>query len=182
LPLCVAVTPTFDQQGVDFYINQYVIGHPDEPKIPKDISVDAPWVGHPALQDIMAATGLAGLANLTSNKDMMTVARQKYGNALRGTGQLVQGVNTHPLIIMRGVVMLALFEVVKETHQSSSTPYAHIMGGAALLRSWLPMPQAPFGGFRALLQLCYTMVSSRPRSLAGSARFSLLVAAGLFAA
>jgi hypothetical protein len=130
--------------------------------MPKNVATDAPWVGHPALQDIMAATGLAGLANLTANKEMMTMARQKYGSALRATGQVMQRVNTHPLIIMRGVVMLALFEVVKETHQSSSTPYPHIMGGAALLRSWLPMPQAPFGGFRALLQLCYTLVGTVP--------------------
>jgi len=110
-PRYVAVAPTFDQRGVEFYVNQYIIGHPDEPRAGRDISTKAPWVGHPALQDIIVATGLAGLANLTANKEMMTVARQRYGRALRETGQLVQSKNVNPLLIMRGVVMLALFEV-----------------------------------------------------------------------
>jgi hypothetical protein len=119
-PLYVTVAPTFDQQGVQFYIHQYVIGHPDEPKVPDDVWTSASWVRHPALQDIMAATGLAGLANLTGNKDMMTVARQRYGRALRGTGQLVQSTNAPPPVIMRGVVMLALFEV-SHSHSAPKT-------------------------------------------------------------
>lgn len=58
---------TLDDRGVQFYINKFLVGHPDEPKTVGDLS-STPWLWDPALQHVMAAVGLAGLSNLTDNK------------------------------------------------------------------------------------------------------------------
>jgi hypothetical protein len=175
-----------EEQGIQFYVNRYLIGHPEEPKTAQDVA-SVPWLWHPSLQDSMTAVGLAGLANLSGNADTMAMARDKYVSALQQTGKLISS-STPPdfYVTMRSVVLLALFEVcssppplamrqihsspaaaharlcssqvVKGTHQSSGSANAHLMGGAALMRSWGPLPQAPFGGFKALMQLCYSTV------------------------
>lgn len=45
-------------------------------------------------------------------QEMMALARQKYGQALRHTGELIRpSVNPSFEVTMRSVVMLALFEV-----------------------------------------------------------------------
>ncbi|KAL3291943.1 peroxisomal adenine nucleotide transporter 1 [Colletotrichum asianum] len=156
-PLTIRVGPTLEEQGLQFYVNRYLVGHPDEVKSASDLASE-PWVWHPALQDVMCAVGLAGLHNLTGNIEMMSMAREKYGSALRQTGKLIRPPHTPSIdVTMRVVVALAMFEVVKGTHHSTGTVHAHVMGGAALMRSWCPMPSVPFGGFRALLQLCYSM-------------------------
>lgn len=60
----------------------------------------------------MAAVGLASLSNLKGDSSMMTVARQKYGLALRQTGRLIQTSSMPDFeVTMRSVVMLAMFEV-----------------------------------------------------------------------
>ncbi|KAK2042270.1 hypothetical protein LZ31DRAFT_526531 [Colletotrichum somersetense] len=156
-PPTLHIGPTLEEQGVQFYVNRYLIGHPDEPKSGQELATEG-WIWHPAMQDVMCAVGLAGLYNLTGNVEMMATAREKYGSALRQTGKLIRPPNTPSLdVTMRSVVALAMFEVVKGTHHSTGTVNAHVMGGAALMRSWCPMPSLPFAGFRALLQLCYSM-------------------------
>ncbi|KAK1968066.1 hypothetical protein LY78DRAFT_655604 [Colletotrichum sublineola] len=156
-PPTLHIGPTLEEQGVQFYINRYLIGHPDEPKSGQDLATQA-WIWHPTVQDVMCAVGLAGLYNLTGNVEMMATAREKYGSALRQTGNLIRPPHTPSIdVTMRSVVALAMFEVVKGTHHSTGTVNAHVMGGAALMRSWCPMPSVPFAGFRALLQLCYSM-------------------------
>ncbi|OBR13842.1 C6 zinc finger domain-containing protein [Colletotrichum higginsianum IMI 349063] len=156
-PPTLHIGPTLEEQGVQFYVNRYLIGHPDEPKSGQDLAAEG-WIWHPAVQDVMCAVGLAGLYNLTGNMEMMATAREKYGSALRETGKLIRPPHTPSIdVTMRAVVALAMFEVVKGSHHSTGTVHAHVMGGAALMRSWCPMPSAPFAGFRALLQLCYSM-------------------------
>ncbi|WQF75793.1 Putative zn(2)Cys(6) fungal-type DNA-binding domain-containing protein [Colletotrichum destructivum] len=156
-PPTLHIGPTLEEQGVQFYVNRYLIGHPDEPKSGQDLAAEG-WIWHPAVQDVMCAVGLAGLYNLTGNMEMMATAREKYGSALRETGKLIRPPHTPSIdVTMRAVVALAMFEVVKGSHYSTGTVHAHVMGGAALMRSWCPMPSVPFAGFRALLQLCYSM-------------------------
>ncbi|OHW96399.1 C6 zinc finger domain-containing-like protein [Colletotrichum incanum] len=156
-PPTLHIGPTLEEQGVQFYVNRYLIGHPDEPKSGQDLATEG-WIWHPAVQDVMCAVGLAGLYNLTGNMEMMATAREKYGSALRQTGKLIRPPHTPSIdVTMRSVIALAMFEVVKGTHHSTGTVNAHVMGGAALMRSWCPMPSVPFAGFRALLQLCYSM-------------------------
>ncbi|RSL94345.1 hypothetical protein CDV31_014370 [Fusarium ambrosium] len=151
------VDPSLEEQGVQFYINRYLIGHPDEPKTPDDLS-STEWLWDPAVQDVMAAVGLASLSNLRGDNNLMTTARQRYGMALRQTGRLIQTSVTPDFeVTMRSVVMLAMFELVKGANQNIAHVHAHVMGGVALLRRWLPMPEVAFLGVRAMLQMCYCL-------------------------
>lgn len=62
----------------------------------------------------MTAVGLAGLSNLKDDnrRDLMLLARERYGMALRQTGQLVQSRRGPSLeVTMRAIVTLAMFEV-----------------------------------------------------------------------
>ncbi|RBR11871.1 uncharacterized protein FIESC28_08818 [Fusarium coffeatum] len=165
------IDSSLEDQGVQFYVNRYLIGHPDEPRYPGDLT-STEWLWDPAVQDIMAAVGLASLSNLRGDTSMMTMARQKYGLALRQTGRLIQASSMPDFeVTMRSVVMLAMFEVcaltpdavqyapmlVKGAHQGIAHVHAHVMGGVALLRRWLPMPAAAFLGVRAMVQMSYTL-------------------------
>ncbi|EXA39056.1 hypothetical protein FOQG_03621 [Fusarium oxysporum f. sp. raphani 54005] len=165
------IDPSLEEQGVQFYVNRYLIGHPDEPRSPGDLS-HTEWLWDPAVQDVMAAVGLASLSNLKDDPSMMTIARQRYGLALRQTGRLVQTSSMPDFeVTMRSVVMLAMFEVcaptpnasqhtrmlVKGAYQGLGHVHAHVMGGLALLRRWLPMPAAAFLGVRAMVQMSYSL-------------------------
>ncbi len=60
----------------------------------------------------MAAVGLAGLSNLTGDKDMNMLAKHHYGLALQNVSSSIQNVAALDLeIIMRAVVMMAMYEV-----------------------------------------------------------------------
>ncbi|CAM1502815.1 Fc.00g075910.m01.CDS01 [Cosmosporella sp. VM-42] len=159
------IDPSLEDQGVQFYVNRYLIGHPDEPKTIRDLS-DAQWMASPALQDIMTAVGLASISNLRDDPKLMVSARQKYGSALRRTGELIK-TSAMPSfdVTMRAIVMLAMFELVKGAQKGMDIVQIHVMGGVALLRSWCPMPGTPFSGVRSLIQLCYCMFI--PAHLAG---------------
>ncbi|XEV05596.1 hypothetical protein FSHL1_010883 [Fusarium sambucinum] len=165
------IDSSIEDQGVQFYVNRYLIGHPDEPRHPGDLT-NTGWLWDPAVQDIMAAVGLASLSNLRGDSSMMTTARQKYGLALRQTGRLIQTSSMPDFeVTMRSVVMLAMFEVcaltpdavqyspmlVKGANQGIAHVHAHVMGGVALLRRWLPMPAAAFLGVRAMVQMSYSL-------------------------
>lgn len=106
-----SISPSLEDQGVQFYINRYLLGHPDEPKTTDELAACG-WLWSPELQDVRIAVGLAGLSNLKSDHDLMTTARHRYGIALRRTGQLIQQPDGLSLeAIMRAVVLLAMFEV-----------------------------------------------------------------------
>ncbi|KAJ4264743.1 hypothetical protein NW762_004986 [Fusarium torreyae] len=105
------VDPSLEEQGVQFYVNRYLIGHPDEPRSAIDLPTTE-WLWDPAVQDVMTAVGLASLANLRGDPNMMTTARQRYGMALRQTGRLIQSSSMPDFeVTMRSVIMLAMFEV-----------------------------------------------------------------------
>lgn len=106
----------------------------------------------------MTAIGLGGLANLTGDQEMETVARQKYGLALQHTAKSIQNsTNIEPTSAMRAVVMLALFELVRGNQEVSAGVKTHIMGAAALLGSIIDKVSCPGGGSRWLLQLCFSL-------------------------
>jgi hypothetical protein len=105
------IDPSLEEQGIQFYVTRYVLGHPEEPADVQSLAT-SPWLWHPAQQDIMAAVGLAGLSNLLGRQDMVTLARQKYGAALQNASKLIsKPTPTDLAVTMRTVVMLALFEV-----------------------------------------------------------------------
>ncbi|KAK0385811.1 hypothetical protein NLU13_6988 [Sarocladium strictum] len=158
------IGPSLDEQGTSFYINRYVIGHPDEPRTAEDL-VDVPWIWSPILNDAMVALGLAGLSNLRGDTELMTTARGRYGQALRQAGALLISNAAPSHEAMRLIVMLALFELVKGAFQSDGvSATTHVLGGTAMIKSWLPTPDSvlstpkvAFSGVRSLLQMAYTM-------------------------
>lgn len=63
------IGPSLEERGIQFYVDRYLLGHPDEPKTIGELGSSA-WLWNPALQHVMAAVGLAGLSNLTGNAGM----------------------------------------------------------------------------------------------------------------
>lgn len=106
-----SVMPTLEEQGFQFYVNRYLVGHPDEPSNSDELKAYE-WIYTPALRDVSAALGLAGLSNLRNDAELMEDARRRYGKALRTAGQLIYS-NKAPNVDLtsRLVVMLAMFEV-----------------------------------------------------------------------
>ena len=98
-------------KAVQFYLEHYVIGLPDEARVAQELQKDE-WVFSPTTRDIMAAVGFASLSNLTGDKDSMVMARTHYGRALQHTVSSLG--NPQPAeipITIRAVVMLGMFEV-----------------------------------------------------------------------
>ncbi|KAH9883580.1 hypothetical protein F4778DRAFT_766106 [Xylariomycetidae sp. FL2044] len=154
------VEPNMDQRGLHFYIDRYLMNHPDSPRTPDQIA--AYCTGTDATQNVMIAVGLAGMSNLLGNKSMSIVARSKYVTALKQTGRLIAAGPKDLGIIavaLRGIITLALFEVVqgKGSKKTAGSANLHINGAIALLRSVLPVSNAPNGGARGILQLMFSM-------------------------
>lgn len=105
------INPTLQQQGVRFYIEHYVLGHPGEPKTFADLS-DRHWIFQPSMQNLMAAVGLASLSNLNGRQAMKRAAREQYGVVLGNIQRSLQAVKGSNIeLALKTVVTLALFEV-----------------------------------------------------------------------
>ncbi|KAH6849986.1 hypothetical protein B0I37DRAFT_413420 [Chaetomium sp. MPI-CAGE-AT-0009] len=156
-------------KGIQFYIEHYVIGLPDEPRAGHELR-GVKWVHSRATRDIIAAVGLASLSNLTGDKEMSTLARHHYGLALHNVASSVRNMKSLDVksleldLIMRIVILMAMYEVIRGGNEPSSPARTHVMGGAAILNNSLPLSQSPADGPRGLLQLCFSMVSSRQGS------------------
>ncbi|KAI1187026.1 hypothetical protein F5B17DRAFT_430952 [Nemania serpens] len=154
------VEPNLDQRGLNFYVERYLLNHPDSPKTPEVMDL---YLGNDeAMRSVMIAVGLAGMSNLLGNKSMNLLARSKYITALKQTGQQIATTSSDQRAIMkplRSVVTLALFEVVqgKVSKVSTSSANTHIHGAVALARSALPAANSPDGGARGILQLMFSM-------------------------
>ncbi|KAI1828408.1 hypothetical protein F4861DRAFT_535367 [Xylaria intraflava] len=154
------VEPNLDQRGLKFYMERYLLNHPDSPRTAE--LRDIYFSGEEAIRNVMIAVGLAGMSNLLGNKSMNLVARTKYVTALKQTGQLIASVSRDYVTVIRpirSIVTLALFEVVqsKGPNITAGTANTHVHGAVALLRSALPIPNSPNGGARGALQLMYSM-------------------------
>jgi len=98
-------------RAVQFYLEHYVIGLPDEAKVGQDLQNER-WVFAPTTRQVMAAVGFASLANISGNGDTMIMARQQYGVALRETAlSLMNPQSLDIAVAMRAVAMLGMFEV-----------------------------------------------------------------------
>lgn len=108
-PKEVCATPI--DKAIQFYIEHYVIGLPDEPRIGQDLR-GTKWIHSRETRDIMAAVGMAGLSNLTGDKEMSTLAKHHYGLALQNVSSSIRNPSRLELdIVMRAVVMMAMYEV-----------------------------------------------------------------------
>ena len=179
------VEPTVFEKGMQFYVDRYVLGYPQEVQTPTDLQ-DTQWISTPEITDIMAAVGLSALSNLTGNVDMEIAARQKYGLVLRSTAKSLQNpaaLALDPRTAIRKVVLLTMFEVVQGTSEVPISVRAHIMGAAALLTSLVPNlpPSSLANVFRGIVQLCFSMVciynsrSTPSRSVTNISSSSFLV-------
>ncbi|KAI5919956.1 hypothetical protein F4810DRAFT_713985 [Camillea tinctor] len=151
------IEPTLEQRGLQFYIDRYLLNHPDSPKAPEI----ADHLSNDASQNVMVAVGLAGMSNLLGNKSMGLVSRSKYVTALKQVGQAIAaGGSGWPNVAgpIRSIVTLAMFEVVqgKGSAMTAGSANMHINGALALFRTVLPNTNAP-GGVRPVLQLIYAM-------------------------
>lgn len=114
------VNLSMEQQGLHFYINRYLMNHPDSPRTGDQVAAYCSSAG--ASQNVMIAVGLSGLSNLMGNKNMNLLARSKYVTALKQTGQLIASNDPANFVArVRSVVTLALFEV--KTHLE---PYMYL--------------------------------------------------------
>ncbi|KAK4455939.1 white-opaque regulator 1 [Podospora aff. communis PSN243] len=154
------IRSTLVDRAVQFYLEHYVIGLPDEARAGQELRQE-PWVFSTITRDTMAAVGLASQSNLTGDKDLMVLARQQYGLALQGTAfglKDIQGLDIG--VYLRAIVMLGMFEIVGGDGLPTKGAQTHIMGGAALMKSLLPFFQASPDGLRGLIQLCFSMVAT----------------------
>ncbi|KAI1437746.1 hypothetical protein GGR50DRAFT_692012 [Xylaria sp. CBS 124048] len=154
------IEPNLDQRGLKFYMERYLLNHPDSPGDPELREVY--FSNEEAMRNVMVAVGLAGMSNLLGNKSMNLVARSKYVAALKQTGQLITSVSRDYLTVvkpLRSIVTLALFEVVQGRGSciSASSANTHVHGAVALLRTVLPLSNSPNGGARGALQLMFSM-------------------------
>ncbi|KAI2638287.1 hypothetical protein GGS21DRAFT_465467 [Xylaria nigripes] len=154
------VEPNLDQRGLKFYMERYLLNHPDSPRTPELRGI---YFGdEEAIRNVMIAVGLAGMSNLLGNKSMNMVARSKYVTALKQTGQLIASVSREYGTVvkpLRSIVTLALFEVVQGqgSRVTAGSANTHVHGAVALLRSALPVASLPNGGARGTLQLMFSM-------------------------
>ncbi|KAK0646222.1 hypothetical protein B0T16DRAFT_328227 [Cercophora newfieldiana] len=151
------IQSTLVDRAVQFYLEHYVIGLPDEAKAGQELRQE-PWVYSTTTRDTMAAVGLASQANLTGDKELMVLARQQYGLALQGTAFGLRDIHGLDIgVYLRAIVMLGMFEIVGGDGLPTKGAQTHIMGGAALMKSLLPFFQASPDGVRGLIQLCFSM-------------------------
>lgn len=108
-PKEIPATPV--DKAIQFYLEHYVLGLPDEPRFGQELQ-GRKWVFARETREIMAAVGLAGLSNLTGDKDMSTLARHHYGRALQNMSSAIRNVAGVDLdVVIRAVVMMAMYEV-----------------------------------------------------------------------
>ncbi|KAK0711451.1 hypothetical protein B0H67DRAFT_555429 [Lasiosphaeris hirsuta] len=152
-------------RAIQFYLEHYVVGLPDEAKTGHELQ-ELRWVHAPVTREVMAAVGLASMSNLTGDKELFIVARQQYGLALQHTGSAIRDIQSVDMdIAIRAIIMLGMFEVVRGDSVPIKAAQTHIMGGAALLRGFLPFFGSSADGLRALMQLCFSMLASIQGSL-----------------
>jgi hypothetical protein len=109
LPKEISATPV--EKAIQFYLEHYVIGLPDEPKVGQELQ-GRRWIHSPETRDIMAAVGFSAQANLHNDRELNTLARQHYGSALHSISSRIQNITDIDLeVILRAVVMMATYEV-----------------------------------------------------------------------
>ena len=129
-PMPIAIGPTMEEQGIQFYMNHYLLNLPKEPSSQAGQKTLA-WLFHPALQDVMAAVGLAALSNLNGDAEMSDLSRKKYVSAMSQTGKLImRPTPADAYSTLRTVVMLALFEV-----RSDFCIFLHLFASVCLRES-----------------------------------------------
>ncbi|KIH88135.1 hypothetical protein SPBR_06856 [Sporothrix brasiliensis 5110] len=153
--------PTLFDRGLQFYLDHYLYGHPESPPKSGVIEVDTPWILDPATRTIAAAVGMAGIANLKGDDQIQMLARDNYGIGLKMTAMTIDKPGLDTLNhVMRSIVLLAMFEIVRGANQSFGSANIHVMGAAALMRHFLPILPTSLHPYRGLIQISCSLLIS----------------------
>ncbi|CAK7213371.1 hypothetical protein SCUCBS95973_001781 [Sporothrix curviconia] len=104
---------TLFEQGLQFYMDHYLYGHPESPTKTGVIAVDTPWILDPAARTIASAVGMAGMANLRNDDEIQIAAWQNYVTGLQMTAKTLAtpGLDTINNV-MRSIILMAMFELI----------------------------------------------------------------------
>ncbi|CAK7210054.1 hypothetical protein SEUCBS140593_000698 [Sporothrix eucalyptigena] len=104
---------TLFEQGLQFYMDHYLYGHPESPTKTGVIAVDTPWILDPAARTIASAVGMAGMANLRGDDEIQMSAWQNYVTGLQMTAKTLTtpGLDTINNV-MRSIILMAMFELI----------------------------------------------------------------------
>ncbi|KAL5003680.1 hypothetical protein BDV10DRAFT_1701 [Aspergillus recurvatus] len=92
-----------------------------------------------SFRNAVVSVGLAALSNVKRDRALLTVARQRYGAALKSVRSIVESQPRGDVAVLLKMIMaLAIFEMVDAKPETSCSWSLHLTGIAALLK------QSPF--------------------------------------
>ncbi|KAL4935667.1 hypothetical protein BDV06DRAFT_123928 [Aspergillus oleicola] len=105
----------------------------------RDIENDA------SLRNAVASVGLAALANVNRDRALLSLARQRYGTTLQVVRSIVDSLPCGGVgILLKMIVMLAIFEMVDAKTDMSASWTIHLTGISALLQQTSFPPRMEF--------------------------------------
>lgn len=151
--------PTPAERGWHFYVENYIFGHPYDAQGADTLAIEMPWLFDPATKPLAAAVGLISLANLTNNQQLREASRQHYLTGLQRTNRSLGNAQLRNMgATMRGIVLMAMFELARGDTESMGIANLHVKGAAALMRNFLPLLPPSSQPFRNLMQFCYSLL------------------------
>ncbi|KAL4920929.1 hypothetical protein BDW62DRAFT_175563 [Aspergillus aurantiobrunneus] len=92
-----------------------------------------------SLRNAVVSVGLAALSNVQRDRALLSLARRRYGTALRTVRSVIEDPPYDNVpVLLKMIVMLAIFEMVDAKAETPTSWKIHLTGIAALLR------QSPF--------------------------------------
>ncbi|KAJ5273350.1 hypothetical protein N7478_008475 [Penicillium angulare] len=127
-----------EEQGLNFFVTQFMttVSGVDEGSfilssspLLKTLAVELP------LREAVISVGLAALSNVTQDRSLLRLARQKYVVSINAVRQAVEHPEkANPDRTLKLILMLSLYEMVCCTSTSIDMWLVHLNGAAALLR------------------------------------------------
>ncbi|KAJ5907720.1 hypothetical protein N7495_000402 [Penicillium taxi] len=132
------VSSSVEDQGFNFFFYRFVISASGIQKASYNLNT-FPFLAHipkePPLQDAIVSVGLGALSNITRDRSLQIIAREKYGAVIKSIRQAVGNTQqTNPTKIIRMMVLLSLYEMVSCGPKQIDSWTVHLDGAAALLK------------------------------------------------
>ncbi|KAK9357767.1 hypothetical protein V1504DRAFT_436432 [Lipomyces starkeyi] len=131
-------TSSIEEEGIKFLLESYLKfplfapGNSLGPSVLRTLPHDR---SHSVILAAMTSVGLAGLANVKNDDDLMVLARHKYLSALRMTmASIHDSVQVGLAQTLRAVILLGIFESVTCDTSSRDSWASHFDGAAAILK------------------------------------------------
>ncbi|KAJ5324937.1 hypothetical protein N7476_003537 [Penicillium atrosanguineum] len=134
----VAVSSTVDEQGLNFFFHRFVTAISMLETAPPELKI-SPWLEamllHPPVRDAAISVGLAAKSNVTRDRAIRLVAKEKYAVAIGSVRVAVDNPQqANPDETFKLIVMLSLYEMVSCTTKQPDSWTVHVDGAAALLK------------------------------------------------